>query len=173
MKHLNGIMVDIETLGTAVGSVILSIGAVRFDVESKTIHDEFYVNIDPEPQKAAGMLIDKSTVQWWKGQPKAAAFLKHDQRHPAEALQSFIDYVRKDTDEKIWCWGAAFDIPMIEKAINIILQDKAPWKYRNVMCTRTIANMFQAGISRADGTHHNALDDARNQAKFLIDLVNQ
>lgn len=67
----NRIMVDLETLGTAPGSVILSIGAVRFDVEEGLL-DEFYVNIDVESSQRLGLTIDGATVMWWMKQSDAA-----------------------------------------------------------------------------------------------------
>ena len=68
---MSRIMVDLETLGTAPGSVILSIGAVRFDVE-KGLLDEFYVNIDVESSQRLGLTIDGDTVMWWLKQSDAA-----------------------------------------------------------------------------------------------------
>lgn len=34
-QNLSGMMFDVETLGRRAGCVILSIGAVRFDIDSK------------------------------------------------------------------------------------------------------------------------------------------
>lgn len=173
MKHLNGLMVDIETLGTRPGSAILSIGAVRFDVEKKTIYDEFYVNIDPQDCIIKGLTYDKDTLNWWKEQSKDAwKALAKDKRPVAEALQSFIEYVKKGGREKFWSWGAQFDPPLIETAIQKVLEQPAPWFYSNVMCARTVSNTFQVKIDRSKGTHHNALDDAKAQAQFIIDLFN-
>lgn len=63
-NHLNGIMFDIETLGTLPGSAILSIGAVRFDIGKKSISDEFYVNLDVTSSLSAGFTYEKSTINW-------------------------------------------------------------------------------------------------------------
>ena len=65
-KHLSGMMFDVETLGRRAGCVILSIGAVRFDIDSKTISDEFYVTIDAADSKSYGLHTDPETLEWLK-----------------------------------------------------------------------------------------------------------
>ena len=60
MKH---IMVDIETLSTAVNAAVLSIGAVEFDPMSGKIEREFYHELDLSEQ--ANRHIDVNTMQWW------------------------------------------------------------------------------------------------------------
>jgi len=72
LKH---VMIDIETLGTRPGDIILSIGAVKFDANG--LGEEFYVTINPESSKAIGLRAQKSTLEWWDKQSpeaKAAAF---------------------------------------------------------------------------------------------------
>lgn len=43
---MNHLMIDLETLGTSADAVILSVGAVKFDLESDKIDDEgFYLSL--------------------------------------------------------------------------------------------------------------------------------
>jgi len=35
-----------------------------------------------------------------------------------------------------------------------------------------VSNVFGVDINREEGVHHNALDDAKAQAKYLIELFN-
>ena len=63
-------MLDIEALGSKPGSVILSIGAVKF-AGGKILH-EFYRRIDPQSCIDAGLKIDVDTVMWWMKQSKEA-----------------------------------------------------------------------------------------------------
>ena len=66
MKH---VMIDFETLGTAADSVIMSFGAVRFDIESGEMDDEaFYRSISIESNLEKGRRIDESTLIWWMDQ---------------------------------------------------------------------------------------------------------
>lgn len=67
------VMIDIETLGTAPGSVILSIGAVAF-VRDRMPEDwrEFSSVISVESSKSCGLTTDQSTIDWWKRQDSYA-----------------------------------------------------------------------------------------------------
>lgn len=174
-NHLNGIMFDIETLGTLPGSAILSIGAVRFDIGKKFISDEFYVNLDITSSLSAGFTYEKATINWWKEQnPEALAALKTNALPCTEGLQQFFDYVKKGPKgEKIWAWGAQFDPVLTEVAFVKALDLRTPWHYSNVMCCRTVSKTFNVPIDRSGGTHHNALDDAKSQALYLINLFSE
>jgi hypothetical protein len=44
------VMLDLETLSSGPRAAILSIGAVRFDLEKLELGDELYVVLDPEDQ---------------------------------------------------------------------------------------------------------------------------
>ena len=43
---MNNVMIDIETLGSASGSALLSIGAIFFDIESGVLDKHIYIEID-------------------------------------------------------------------------------------------------------------------------------
>lgn len=63
MKH---VMVDLETLGTKPGSVILSIGAVTFDLDGSGRDGRtFYQRVNIQSCLDAGMTVDGDTVEWW------------------------------------------------------------------------------------------------------------
>ncbi len=174
LKHLNGVMFDIETLGKEPGCVILSIGACRFDIDSKRIYDEFYVTIDAKDSLALGLTYNKETLQWWRDQNPAA--LKGIQKTAVPArdgLNNFYEYLSKKKDEPLWAWGPHFDVPITQVAMMKVLSvDKMPWKYYNVYDARTVCNVFGVDIERDEGVHHNALDDAKAQAKYLINFFN-
>ena len=166
------VMHDIETLGTRPGSVILSIGAVRFCPITQTVSDEFYVNIDRHVSMLGGLTTDQSTVEWWKRQrPEAWEALEVDPVNPAIAFQRYADWCRGLNgamgDLMVWSHGATFDTPLLEvafRAFNI----SPPWKFWNARCTRTIYDLAGNEPDRSKGTHHNALDDARNQAEAVL-----
>ena len=52
-------MVDLETLGTRSGDIVLSIGACLFSVDDG-IYSEIYMTIDPHDSKALGLKHQKS-----------------------------------------------------------------------------------------------------------------
>ena len=68
----NDVMIDIETLGTDPGSVILSIGAVEFDLKTGKTGEEFYQWIDLESSSNKGFSVSAGTIKWWMMQNKKA-----------------------------------------------------------------------------------------------------
>ncbi|MDV7397059.1 3'-5' exoribonuclease, partial [Arthrospira platensis SPKY1] len=72
--------------------------------------------------------------------------------------------------ETLWGNGADFDNPILKSCYAAIDADVPfkPWAGR---CYRTVKNIpGMPKINRNHGTHHNALDDARNQALHLIEM---
>ena len=66
------IMVDLETMGTAPGSAIVSLGAVAFDPVAGTLGEEFYRVITLGSCQRAGLTIDAGTIGWWLQQSDSA-----------------------------------------------------------------------------------------------------
>ena len=179
MKH---IMVDIETLSTAVNAAVLSIGAVEFDPRSGKIEREFYHELDLTDQ--TNRHIDASTVQWWAKQclvnvDNIAFLAKNNREKDAVAyvlheLGAFINggveyaMTRVEGYEKIAVWACDpdFDIAILD---NLYKEHNlpTPWKYSETKSVRTVRMLTQiAGmeipIQEAD---HNALNDCIRQAK--------
>lgn len=174
-KHLNGVMFDIETLGRKPGCVILSIGACRFDIDAKGVFDEFYVTLDIQDSLAHGLSYDKETLRWWRNQnPKALKGIQKTSISAREGLDKFYEYLSKKPNEPLWAWGPHFDVSITQAAMTKVLGiDKMPWKYYNVFDARTICSVFGVDIDRNEGIHHNALDDAIAQAKYIVELFTQ
>lgn len=163
------IMIDIETLGTTPGSLILSIGAVCFD-ERGVHHDKaIYCTIDRKSCTAAGLTVDLDTVAWWMRQSddaRAAAFGTEGLplAHALEDLRNWYGMIRA---ERVWCHGATFDVPLLDAAYRAT-GIEPPWKFWSVRCTRTLYELAGVEPDRTKGTHHNALDDAINQAEAAV-----
>jgi hypothetical protein len=159
------IMVDIETLGTRPGSVILSIGAVKFFENS--IVDEFYVKIDPEDCQVKGMTIEAGTIKWWMKQSvEAQGEMFGGQRVGiADALMAFALFVEED--QPVWGNGSDFDNAHLAAAFHLLNID-FPWSFWNNRCYRTAkASLPEVKMVRP-GVHHNAISDARYQAVCLM-----
>lgn len=174
-KHLNGVMFDIEALGRQPGSAILSIGACRFDIDAERIYDEFYVTLDVQDSLAHGLGYDKETLRWWRDQnPKALKGIQKNSVSAREGLNKFYEYLSKKSNEPLWAWGPHFDVALTQVAMTKVLNlDRMPWKYYNVYDARTVCNVFGVDINRDEGIHHNALDDAIAQAKYLVNFFTQ
>lgn len=164
------IMVDLETLGTRPGSVIVSIGACR--VTKGEPADPFYCVIDVGSSKEAGFTVDEDTQRWWDRQSIEARSIFSDPNAvtAVKGLSDFADYLRQFGSASVQLWGngSDFDNVLLIAAYNI-LGSPAPWKFYNNRCFRTMKQMFGDGLQfpERQGTHHNALDDAMHQARML------
>ena len=163
---MKNIMIDIETLGTRPGSVIVSIGACSFDpadIESVGKH-EFYVNIDSDDSKSLGLTTDQDTLNWWaKQDPATMELLKDNKQQLVDALNQFSQWWAMSGCKYPWSHGATFDLVLLEAAYALAGL-KCPFKYFNAHDTRTVYHWARVSPDRKVGTHHYALDDAKNQA---------
>lgn len=161
-------MLDLETLGTRPGDTILSIGACIFSPENG-ITSEFYVTINQESSKAAGLRAQKSTIEWWSNQSteaRTAAF--KGQYTLEEALDKFRAWLPEDA--LLYGNGANFDNALLAAAYRAVKQEQ-PWKFWNDRCYRTLCAMFLIERVERVGAYHNALDDAKTQALRLLSMA--
>lgn len=167
MQH---VMLDLETLGTRPGDIVLSIGAVKFDADAG-LGEEFYLTIDAESCKAAGLRAQKSTLEWWaKQSPEAREAAFKGEFSLNVALTKFSMWMPPLDDAVVWGNGANFDNALLAAAYRAMKMD-TPWKFWNDRCYRTISAMFLRSRVERVGTHHNALDDAKTQALRLITMA--
>jgi len=161
-------MLDLETLGNRPGSALVAIGAVKFG--NGEILDEFYRRIDAESCVQLGLEMDTSTVMWWLKQADGPRLeITQPGKHLAEVLMEFSQWVA-DPDAEMWGNGAAFDNALLAAAYHVAAR-KAPWKFWNDRCYRTMKNLHPEVPMERDGEHHHALDDARDQARHLMAIL--
>lgn len=168
------IMLDIETLGTKPGCIVMSVGACTFEPHGDGYGETFYQNIDPHGSRDAyGLRSDPNTVAWWKDQSEEAkAHLIPDRISPAEAARQFSKWFKSVDGQQVWCQGANFDAPIMEEIFKVTAV-QVPWKFWNVRDTRTVYDVFcfdPTSIAR-EGTYHNALDDAIHQVKCVQEAL--
>jgi hypothetical protein len=167
MSHLDDVMIDIETLGTAPGAAILSIGAVLFGPAG--LGDTFYAPVLLQSCTAVGLTIDAATVGWWFTQSeeaRAAAF-RPDAATLPEVLLAFSCWFAARGVKRPWCHGATFDVPLLDAAYKTCGMT-SPWDFWSVRDTRTLYDLAGITVDRNSGVHHNALDDAKAQAEAAI-----
>ncbi|WP_242219999.1 3'-5' exonuclease [Shinella zoogloeoides] len=161
-------MIDIETLGAAPGSVILSIGAVTFDAETGALGADFYSAIDPQSAVDAGLRMDVSTLKWWMTQSDDARHAVFAGSQPLDcALREFSDFAHGADASRVWAKPPSFDLVLLEAAFQAC-RLHVPWHYRSLRDVRTLLD-FTGTRPTYVGTAHNALDDARSQALSVID----
>lgn len=166
MKH---VMIDLETLGTVADAVILSIGAVKFDLDSAAIDDAgFYASVSIDSNLQAKRRIQEDTLLWWFKQDIEAQTVFHESKQTlGVALADFADWLG-DGQKHVWSNGADFDLPMLAHAFTSHGME-VPWAFWNSNCFRTYKKLPGAKLIRAPltGVKHNALADAFNQAQTL------
>lgn len=166
-------MIDLETMATEPGAVVLSIGACFFDIETGEINDTFYMCLDIGEQKVDGRIVDPATLAWWDRQSKDARRVFTEDKFPvSHVLDEFTNYVlRTGSMSKIHPWGngSSFDISIMESLYRMYGK-KLPWQFWNVTDLRTFRRFVADGIKvhKPIGTNHNALDDAINQANYVM-----
>lgn len=172
MKH---VMLDLETLGTRAGCVVLSIGAVYFDA-NKGLGDEFYTVISRPASVDLGLHEDPDTIAWWakrteEARKVLAAAEAADAPHPMAALLLLNEFLGRSTNVKVWGNGADFDNPILAAVYHAagVKQGWGPWNGR---CYRSLKNFAPGPSFKRVGTYHHALDDAKSQALHAIELFN-
>lgn len=172
---MKNVMVDNETLATTADAVILSIGAVKFDVATGEIdNDGFYRSISIESNLEMKRRISEDTLIWWLKQDASAQQVFHETKETLEtALLEFSDWIGVG-DYTMWSNGADFDIPMLGHAYTQF-GIEIPWKFWNARCFRTYKNLPGAKDIRvpAVGVKHNALSDAFQQAQTVSAIHRQ
>ncbi|MCU7308830.1 3'-5' exoribonuclease [Escherichia albertii] len=166
-------MIDLETMGKNPDAAVISIGAIFFDPQTGDIGPEFSKTIDLD---TAGGVIDRDTVKWWLKQSREAqSAILADEIPLDDALLQLREFIDENSGEffvQVWGNGTSFD--------NVILRRSyerqgipCPWHYCNDRDVRTIVELggamdFDARTAIPfEGERHNALDDARYQAKYV------
>lgn len=181
-KHVS---LDLETLGTGPGSVILSIGARVFDPAGDSVPAPdggpncFYCTVDVLDQLLMGRAIDPDTLKWWGDQAREAksgllkvagegVMLRHSM---TGALRKLTDFIEQDgLSPVIWANSPSFDCVILRHAYRSVGLVE-PWSFRSERDLRTICDA--AGVDKREVTvdqhlvAHSALDDAIFQARVV------
>lgn len=167
----DNVMIDLETLATTAGAVILSIGAVKFTMDGHIDDKGFYAVCSMSSQSRR--YIDQGTLAWWMDQSKEAqaVFTDPNRKSLEDALHDLKDWYRGSEKSLLWSNGADFDIPMINHAMR--QYDIEPltmhWNHR---CFRTLKQEYAMVPKPAhEGAAHNALVDAIQQARWAQDIA--
>lgn len=164
------IMVDLETWGLIPGSDIRSIGAVVFDPVTGLLGDEFYVNVTGG--ETFGLLHDTETEKWWSEQSLDAQQALLDNPHWLTlGLEKFATWWHQHTTADVltrfWANGPSFDEQILGACYRATDMTQ-PWTYRAPRDMRTICEAAGGFDLPFEGTQHDALDDARHQARCVI-----
>ncbi|EFE8261313.1 exonuclease [Escherichia coli] len=167
------LMIDLETMGKNPDAPIISIGAIFFDPQTGDVGPEFSKTIDLE---TAGGVIDRDTIKWWLKQSREAqSAIMTDEIPLDDALLQLREFIDENSGEffvQVWGNGANFDNTILRRSYER-QGIPCPWRYYNDRDVRTIVELGKAIDFDArtaipfEGERHNALDDARYQAKYV------
>ncbi|EMB6712626.1 TPA: 3'-5' exoribonuclease domain-containing protein [Escherichia coli] len=167
------LMIDLETMGKNPDAPIISIGAIFFDPQTGDMGPEFSKTIDLE---TAGGVIDRDTIKWrLKQSREAQSAIMTDEIPLDDALLQLREFIDENSGEffvQVWGNGANFDNTILRRSYER-QGIPCPWRYYNDRDVRTIVELGKAIDFDArtaipfEGERHNALDDARYQAKYV------
>ena len=160
------VMVDVETLGTEPGAALLSVGAVVFDRDGVADGPdaEFHVSVDLESCQDHGLEIDASTLMWWLQQPATAREVLQGGTALPDALYEFTTWYRRQNVDELWANSPIFDVSILDRACARV-DATAPWSFWELRDYRTLSAVSLAPDLDQEGTEHDALADARHQAR--------
>ncbi len=162
-------MIDLETLGTSPDTVILTLGAIKFDPYTNVEPSNgLYLRVNVDDQTEIGRTIDQSTLDWWGKQDESIreeALGDGDRVGLKELTKSLnkwcvgLDY--------LWCQGPLFDYAILENLYKN-LQIPIPWNFWQIRDSRTLFAMMPKDPRKAiQSDAHNALADCYYQAKCV------
>lgn len=174
---MNHLMIDLETMGNKPAAPIIAIGAVLFEPSIGELGPEYYAVVDLESSMVRDAAADPSTILWWmKQSAEARAEITSDKRvnitNALGGLRRLIEENCVPDYLQVWGNGPTFD--------NVITRASferhglfCPWQFWNDRDVRTIVELGRAvGYNPRyeipfEGDMHNALADARHQAKYV------
>ncbi|EES5637232.1 exodeoxyribonuclease VIII [Escherichia coli] len=167
------LMIDLETMGKNPDAPIASIGAVFFDPQTGELGPEFSKIIDMD---TCGGTVDISTIEWWlQRSGEARAAILADRIPLDDALLQLREFIDENSGEffvQVWGNGANFDNVILSRSYKR-QEIPCPWRHYNDRDVRTIVALglvmdFDArNVITFEGERHNALHDARYQAKYV------
>lgn len=193
LKH---IVFDTETLGIRENAIVLSIGAVAFEMEPGTkndydryILDGFHVKFSIKDQLHTWKRsVDEGTVEWWKGQSEEAKKILKPSPNDvtmAEGLTQLNDWIKsidgyKWNSSYVWSRGTYFDFPKMESMYHQagVKCGFNTWKIRDVRTYIDILTGVDNGKYEPDRQPenfiaHDALHDAAMDAYRMVEIFNK
>lgn len=169
---MNDLMIDLETLSTAPGAHILSLGAVWFDRATGELGPELYVVTDPGVTNGE---IDADTVCFWSwqsGAARRAVFAPECETVTLggllRCLNHFIDchWDRDLQTPTLWSRGYK-DPEWLDEAYRRE-RIQPSYQFRWWADQRTVMKLTGSAHVAVPGVEHHALDDCKAQ---ILDLV--
>lgn len=195
MTNQQHVMIDWETLGLHGNAVLIALGAVKFNPTVGVVDSSYYQVIEASSCEALGMTAQAGTALWWMDKPEAAKEIadahalkakwdKDDAFEPEPGqmvamplnlvMAGFNNWIGMDENgsspETVLWSSARKDYEWMDNAYEK-LGFRKPYTYKSEMCYRTLRKLFPHVEHTFEGTAHNAVDDATNQALHLCKIM--
>lgn len=180
MKEITDLMLDVETLGTHGKFVVLEIALVPFNIEGTNGNSltPFNENINIEEQLNKGFDIDVDTMKWWLSSERIKT-LGSNLSKPRNSIRAAITdlhaYIIKfENLKRVWA-TASLDYQAID-LLSAEANLPNPIPYQKRWCARTLREMYflKSGVETyAKDNNHSAVDDCKNQIKYITEQFNE
>jgi len=162
--------IDLETLATSADAVILEVGCVLFDPATGELGPEYHAEVEMRAPDNRLRAIDADTFAWWAGRLAAGEDMPgmHGGVSVWQALQGLAGFMAahpRSYDFEMWAWGSDFDFAILRDAHDDA-QLELPWRYALQCDARSFCKKL--GVERAGPVTHQALADARQEAKAVM-----
>jgi len=159
--------IDIETLGTTPGSLILEIAVVEFDLYSGATRNHFQKYLNQKNSLDLSFTTDQKTLKFWddRGGFPTKETEGASVEYALNSLTAYLDcYVGKKIS--VWARGKDFELSLLTAAYALVIGTPPPkiWNGFNTLVARDIFN-FALPCMRAKNDIHRALPDAITQAQ--------
>lgn len=171
LSHTTDVIVDLETLGTRPGFIIMEIAAVAFNINDPVDKalGTFSSKISITDSIKKGFLISPNTMEWWVRTNNERLLQYLDDDTPLnKTLIDFWGWMETYPVSRVWGNSARFDLGILDEYYHREGLDY-PWSHLNEADLRTLAH-FRPKIKKDEpfvGTRHNPVDDCKHQMKYL------
>jgi len=163
------VMIDLETLATVPGAVVLEIAAVCFDPEKMETGPSFSREVSMRAPDQQLRVVDEETFQWWAKNIAEGLMMPglHQGSNLRDAVIELTEFMRQKWDMlgEVWSWGIDFDLAILSDAMRDYRID-SPWSYAQQRDARTLCKV--CGVRREGEIEHIALDDAMQEAVAVM-----
>jgi hypothetical protein len=186
-------MFDVETLGVASDSVVLSMACIQFDPTTNPTYKElkesaFFVKFDAKDQvERLNRKIDKGTVTWWGKQCQnvkiKSLIPSPDDVTVVDGIVEFRAWVESKSDKKSYVWARGNLDEIVLRSLEYQAtgdKDNTVFAYNRWRDVRTAVDFLTGNFNGycqvdhpdfnfdIDVTKHNPIDDCASDIMMLL-----
>ena len=173
----NILMIDIETLDTAVTAQVVEVAMLY--MQSRVCREKLHTYVDLDAELTSFFTQSKSTMEFHINSNTGVLenHLRAVVQDRAIKMSNLIQHINSLTsdianDTMIYCFGLNFDMPILSYVAQQTYTKLQLPSYRNLRCLRTeLATAEALGFTyEKKPTAHNAFEDCHAQVKLLFSI---